>query len=464
MDIQDDHVMLLPRREDLVVETRGISHLYLNPTEGYWMRVNESGKRILDLCTGELPVSAIVTRLSTDYGFRPEVLSKSVKRFLARAHDRGLIVTREEFETPKEDASAKPVRLVLRLAITNRCNLACRTCYANAGGDGGRDPDEMTVDEYTALLEGPLASRARQITITGGEPTVRPDLLDLLRTIRARHPETAIVLASNGQVQDATLWTEIASLVNFVQISLDGPRAEINDAVRGEGSFDKAYRTLHILAQSEAPFVAISFTPTNDNVHSLPGMLVLARELGVNTVHVTGFCRSQRPASHGIDLDFGKLGEAIMASYEALWRMRAFAANTPEGERKRQLKFEPYMDQTAKTFRGVKRMYCGAVSGEITIAPHGDVYPCGEFIRPDWCGGNVRREPLDDIYGRMRESMLSKFCVDNVEGCNACKLRHICGGGCRAAAFFAEGSTLKKDPHCKYYHEQIDEKMWNLNL
>lgn len=119
---------------------------------------------------------------------------------------------------------------------TSRCNLRCRYCF----GDFGNRPDrELTAETWEKIIDELARLGTRHISITGGEPMMRKDISRLVRRIRARGIEC--LLNSNGfQVPE-----RIAELegVDMMSISLDGTR-EINDAYRGEGTYEQAVRAL----------------------------------------------------------------------------------------------------------------------------------------------------------------------------------------------------------------------------
>jgi AdoMet-dependent heme synthase len=131
-----------------------------------------------------------------------------------------------------------------------RCNLACRHCFNSSGP---RDPwlgslDIGTVRRYIAEAE---AVGVQEFYFTGGEPFLHPDLLRMVEEALAVAPVTIL---TNGTLIDqamATRVTRIAASALYsleIRISLDGPTAEENDAVRGHGSFAAALRAVRLLA------------------------------------------------------------------------------------------------------------------------------------------------------------------------------------------------------------------------
>ena len=134
--------------------------------------------------------------------------------------------------------------ICLTWELTYACNLSCVHCLSSSGR---RDPRELSTSEAKAVIDELEAMQVFYVNIGGGEPTVRPDFWDLLDYATSHHvgvkfstngvritPEAARRLARNDYVD--------------VQISLDGATAEVNDAVRGAGSYATALRAMENLA------------------------------------------------------------------------------------------------------------------------------------------------------------------------------------------------------------------------
>lgn len=136
--------------------------------------------------------------------------------------------------------------ICLTWELTYACNLSCTHCLSSSGR---RDPRELTIAEAKAVIDELEAMQVFYVNIGGGEPTVRPDFFELLDYATAHHvgvkfstngvritPEVARRLAGNDYID--------------VQISLDGATSEVNDAVRGAGSYDMALRAMRCLADA----------------------------------------------------------------------------------------------------------------------------------------------------------------------------------------------------------------------
>ena len=134
------------------------------------------------------------------------------------------------------------------------------------------------------------------VNIGGGEPTVRPDFWELLDYATGHHvgvkfstngvritPEAARRLAGNDYVD--------------VQISLDGATAEVNDAVRGAGSYATALRAMENLAAAGLKNFKISVVCTRHNIPQLDAFKALADRYGAQ-LRLTRL----RPSGRGADV------------------------------------------------------------------------------------------------------------------------------------------------------------------
>src|SRR5207253_10587659 len=130
--------------------------------------------------------------------------------------------------------------------LTSACNLACVHCLSSSGR---RDPRELSTAQCRALIDEMERMQVFYVNIGGGEPTVRPDFWDLVDYATAHH--VGVKFSTNGiKITPERARRLAASDYIDVQISLDGATAEVNDAVRGAGSYATALRAMANLAEA----------------------------------------------------------------------------------------------------------------------------------------------------------------------------------------------------------------------
>lgn len=112
------------------------------------------------------------------------------------------------------------------------------------------------------------------------------------------------------------------------------------------------------------------------------------------------------------------------------------------------------------------RKYCGAGIGACSIDPEGNVYPCQSMHYPKFIYGNIFEKDLNELFeNNISTTIREQYSVDKIEICKDCKLRYICGAGCRAATYKLEGDPMKYPKTlCPYYKELSINKLKNISL
>lgn len=110
-----------------------------------------------------------------------------------------------------------------------------------------------------------------------------------------------------------------------------------------------------------------------------------------------------------------------------------------------------YLCSSLDSAKKEKIMKCAIGDAEISIADNGDVYPCHLLHIPQFRAGNLKQDSLDSIY---RSSDVLKSCrgltVLEISKCLKCPIRFLCGGACRARAFYEKGRIDVSDDFCEY--------------
>jgi len=121
--------------------------------------------------------------------------------------------------------------------ITMACNMRCGHCGSQCTD---RHPDELTNDEALQLCDDLAELGLKVVTLSGGEPLMRPDWADIAK----RLSQNGIIpnIISNGWlVDDAVIDKALDAGVNTIAVSLDGT-SNIHDTIRKKGSFDRVMK------------------------------------------------------------------------------------------------------------------------------------------------------------------------------------------------------------------------------
>jgi mycofactocin biosynthetic radical S-adenosylmethionine protein MftC len=179
--------------------------------------------------------------------------------------------------------------ICLTWELTYACNLSCIHCLSSSGR---RDPRELSTAQCEAVIDELQRMQVFYINVGGGEPTVRPDFWHLLQY--AVDHQVGVKFSTNGLRITPERARFIASTGYVdVQVSLDGATPEINDEVRGPGSYDMAIRALANLRDAGFKDAKVSVVVTRHNASQLDDFKRLADEYGA-TLRLTssGSCTS----------------------------------------------------------------------------------------------------------------------------------------------------------------------------
>lgn len=162
------------------------------------------------------------------------------------------------------------------IEIVNSCNLACPTCYADSPMGAGARVDAVPLDEIRARVEGVVARKGRIeiLQLSGGEPTLHPDLLELCAWLK-RHPGVDFVLLNTNGVllaRDPELARSLAAVFGGVGLQIylqfDGPQAAGQKELRGADLRELRERAIANCAGAGLP-VTLAMTVTRDNLSEL---------------------------------------------------------------------------------------------------------------------------------------------------------------------------------------------------
>jgi mycofactocin radical SAM maturase len=155
--------------------------------------------------------------------------------------------------------------ICLTWELTYACNLQCVHCLSSSGR---RDPDELSTDECLRVIDELERMQVFYVNVGGGEPTVRPDFWDLLDYSVEHH--VGVKFSTNGVRLDRAA-AERLTRTDYVdvQISIDGATADVNDAVRGTGSYAMARHAMDNLAEAGFGPFKISIVATRHNIPQL---------------------------------------------------------------------------------------------------------------------------------------------------------------------------------------------------
>jgi radical SAM protein with 4Fe4S-binding SPASM domain len=304
----------------------------------------------------------------------------------------------------------------LDLALTYRCNNDCAHCYNVQHPAPGTNTGELDTEHWKLILDKAWALGIPHIIFTGGEPTLHPDLPELIAHAEANGQITGLNTNARRLSDERFVARLVKAGLDHVQITLESSRPEVHDEmVRAGGAFQQTVRGIrNVLA---APlYVMTNTTMLRTNVHTIPETLDFLAELGVPTVGLNALIYSGRGATVGTGLKEAELTSLLQIAVEKTEeRGQRLIWYTPT----QYCNFDPVQMDL-----GVKG--CTAALYNMCVEPDGGVLPCQSYYHQL---GNLLTDEWDAIWNhelavRLRERQ------GLPEKCNGCLLLAECGGGC----------------------------------
>ena len=267
----------------------------------------------------------------------------------------------------------KTVLRTVEFTITPDCNVECEMCYATKIKDSKRKL--LTPDDYSRIWKEAKKLGAFSAIISGGEPTIRKDILEVLDAIEAKR--TLVALVSNSTLLTADYIDKLQERgVNTLHLSLNSTDQVINDKIRDhDGHFHRVLDLCKIAKEKDFE-VCISTVISHNKLDEMVSMVEFATKNDLNIVFSlacpTGNWEGEK--------------EELLTPDE--WKtVDAYMKSNP------QVRSDWTINLSLKT-------ECPAGREKLCISPYGDVMGCGmNFVSH----GNVMDEPLKDIWERTCE-------------------------------------------------------------
>lgn len=342
---------------------------------------------------------------------------------------------------------------------TERCNLNCTYCYIPEDlRRSGRQMPRETLFRSLEILRSyfgrklPEGSRSH-IIFHGAEPLLCRD--EIFAAIERFGGEFRFGIQTNGTLLDEEAADFLKETGTGVGLSLDAPTAEIAGLTRrtwaGGGVFDKTLAAMELLS-GYSGFNVIC-TVTRENMTHLTRLVDFFHEREVpatmlNMVRCTlAPARALKPSDDEVFPYF----QAALERTHALFR-----------ETGRKLVVANFANILVSILAPAARRLmcdispCGGGRVFFALAPDGGMYPCSEFIGlPDFCGGNLLHDDIEDVLHGQAFSRVSGRRVEQITPCSHCAIRHFCGAPCPAEAHEMNGGMDRPGAFCEFYEEQV---------
>ena len=406
-------------------------------------------------CDGRRSLAEISASLFHVDGLR----AAEVTQFVREAARAGFISSSPDVKPPyrgRAQAVGCGTLEELWIYTNNSCPLRCKHCLV----DGGNEPTKpLAAAKIERLVEEALDLGAKRIYFTGGEPFLRKDLLSLVEYATSR---AELVILTSGILLTEENVARLRGVANgrlLLQVSLEGPDAETNDAIRGHGSFALAVESIRRLVRAGLPPV-VTTTITRLNERGVADTTRLLASLGVHDHHVL-WLHARGRMCHNVDellVPQARVAE-VMEELRQTAKEVGIVVDNLESLKAR-----------VRSKRGRKNDLCNSCFGVLSVNADGHVYPCAALSGAQGFDcGSIETASLRDIWLHSPvTNWIRENSVQKKVGCSSCFLKHFCGGGCFAQAYFdyelkgGQGCIMAPDPYCEAYKQQLLELLWEM--
>ena len=391
--------------------------LILRPNQVH--HLNDSAVEMLHILYSQphVDVVALLVEMSKRYAVSQEQLAKDLEALLQSLSLllQGKAGCAPAVRTTLFGTHQRKYPVLAEIALTYRCNNRCFFCYASAP-ERGRSMPEMDTPQVELVIDK-IVNQAKVPTIsfTGGEPTLRPDLPDLIAFAKSRDLRTNLITNGLRCCDPAFVARLAAAGLDSAQVSLEAGNATVHDAVVDHsGAFEQTVMGVRNL-QAAGIHTHTNTTINARNKAALFELIDFLADLGQEYLSMNMVIRTGG-AVGSADVRYDQIGELVLA----------LKTRTEE----RGLRFVWYSPVPYCLFNpaahGLGSQSCAAADGLLSIAPDGQVLPCSSFEQGI---GNLLQDDFQSIWnGHPAKYWRDKQFLP--PGCQKCDLSELCCGAC----------------------------------
>lgn len=250
--------------------------------------------------------------------------------------------------------------------ITKACNLSCLHCISST-----KTKHHLPPHKALFVINKLHELGCKELYLTGGEPLARKDIFDVLKLAKAKKIKTSIL--TNGTLINRKNIKKIKAFIDEIGISLDGSSPQINDQIRGTGTFKKIIKGILITKENKIP-LTLYITLNNINLKDFEDILKLTKKLGINNLRIN---------------EITLRGKA----YENRKKLKIV--------NRKNINLEKQLLAALKINRKkvIQRNECDVKPTTIFLSPTGYIYPCIEIYqrRPPRHFGNILKVKPNNI-------------------------------------------------------------------
>ncbi len=327
-----------------------------------------------------------------------------------------------------------PAPLGLLAELTHRCPQSC--VYCSNPIDLTRKSSELSTEEWMGVFQQAVDLGVVHVHLSGGEPTVRNDLVQLVEAAREAGLYTNLI-TSGTLLSEEGVHTLSEVGLDHIQLSIEDSDPGLADHIGGLSGAHLRKLTAASWIRDTGLRLTVNAVVHRQNLHHLDDIIDLALSMGADRLEIA------HAQYQGWAL---KNRDVLMPT-----RAQLDEATQRVETRREQLRGNLKIDYVVSDYHGIRPKACMGGWGRqfFVVAPDGRVLPChGADSIPELCFDNVRDTALDEIWfhGQAFERFRGTDWMP--EPCQSCPEKTKDWGGCRCQAFALTGNAENTDPVC----------------
>lgn len=389
-----------------------------------WLNINKDLEEILLLCQGRLTTGEIINKISRKHNLHEKNIRKKFLSVIDSLEKERIIIKKEKqrdksirirnynFEFPLISAFVE---------VTKKCNLECFHCYNESSN---RKHEELSRRDLSRFLKQADKMGVFNIFLTGGEPFVRKDLIDILYEINDLNMEIGIL--TNGVLLNEDSIKKLSKIKpKFLAVSLESLNEEKYGIIRKISNKKVIGNILKMKDQGiNVKINTVLFNGLNDSYADIKSLLLFLKE--------NGFNRNDLAIDEFLNIGRGrKFDKYVIKDRTKIIENYKRASREIFNE---EVFHETHYGNQNKT------SFCGLGESILYLTSNADVTLCTVLTDKRFTAGNIREKPLKEIWEKSDKFnyFRERKHIKNSE-CENCSKLIECAGGCKAKPMLLEG-------------------------
>lgn len=401
--------------------------LFINPYSNSFFKVKSPVKGLLD---NIIDNQILKKNLS-------EVEMKLVEYF----EDKGVIKDVSKSSRCNHDNNHSVMNSVY-LLVTRQCNMTCSFCCVGSNPNFIEN-DILNLEQIKEVIDDLKQFKVKRFIITGGEPFVRKDIIEIINYIY-NNLETEIIISSNGLLLNEGNIADIRGKVKRIDISLE-------NIYESEPQKEKLYKIIEKIKEHGLS-LGFSFVVTNKNKNNIYDFIdKCIKYNAIPSIKLVSYI------PNGVEYS-----DLILDRKESIDMYISMFKYIIEKKYDNSILYGLIFPQL------MPKASCSAANNSMMcIYPNGDVYSCHTLCEKNFLNGNILTDKAKIIYENQRNNKNNDdyniFSIDNRKICQTCNIKYFCQGDCGAELYY---DIHKKDSMpvlCDFRKVLIEYMLWDFS-